>query len=91
MAAGLDAATAAAQAQAQAATIIPQVAGGMAQVPVGVVSSSEFSPGADLIASYRTVGDLTMFGSDVAMQWFLNDRWTMGGTFSWVSDERSVA
>ena len=88
MAAGLDAATAAAQAQAQAATIIPQVAGGMAQVPVGVVSSSEFSPGADLIASYRTVGDLTMFGSDVAMQWFLNDRWTMGGTFSWVSDER---
>ena len=57
-------------------------------MPVGVVSSSEFSPGADLIASYRTVGDLTMFGSDVAMQWFLNDRWTMGGTFSWVSDER---
>jgi iron complex outermembrane receptor protein len=88
IAGGLDPATAAAQAQAQAATVIPQLAAGLAQVPLGVVSSPEFSPGSDLIVSYQSVGDLTLFGSDFAMQWFLTDQWTLGGTYSWVSKER---
>lgn len=88
IAGGLDPETAAAQAQAQAATVIPQLAGGLAAVPVGVVSSSEFSPGSDLIVSYRSVGDLSLFGSDFAMQWFLTDQWTLGGTYSWVSKEQ---
>lgn len=88
IAGGLDPATAAAQAQAQAGALIPTLAAGLAGVPVGVVSSSEFSPGSDLIVSYRSVGDLKVLGSDFAMQWFLTDQWTVGGTYSWVSNER---
>lgn len=87
IAAGMDPATAAATAQAQAAEIVPQLAAGIAQVPLGVVATPEFSPGADVIVSYRNVGDLTLFGSDFAMQWFLTDELTLGGTYSWVSDD----
>ena len=87
IAAGMDPATAAETAQAQAAEIAPQLAAGIAQVPLGVVATPEFSPGADMIVSYRNVGDLTLFGSDFAMQWFLTDELTLGGTYSWVSDE----
>ncbi len=87
IAGGLDPATAQAQAAAQAGVIVPQLAAGIAQVPVGVVATSEFSPGSDLIVSYRNVGDLSLFGADFAMQWFLNDEWTLGSTYSWVSDE----
>ena len=89
IAGGLDPATAAAQAQAQAATVIPQLAGGLAAGPSSASSRRpEFSPGSDLIVSYRSVGDLSLFGSDFAMQWFLTDQWTVGGTYSWVSKER---
>jgi outer membrane receptor protein involved in Fe transport len=84
---GLDPATAQAQAQAQAATLVPQLAAGIAGVPVGVVSSPEISGGSELIVTYRNVGDLTLWGSDFAIQWFLDDNWTLNGTYSYVSDD----
>jgi len=84
---GLDAATAQAQAQAQAAQLVPQIAAGIAQVPIGVVSSPEIAGGSDLVVTYRNVGDLTLWGGDVAFQWFLDDSWALSGTFSWVSDD----
>jgi iron complex outermembrane receptor protein len=87
MAAGLDAATAQALAQQDAAAIIPQLAAGIAAVPVGVVSSPEISGGSELIVTYRNVGDLTLWGSDFAIQWFLDDNWTLNGTYSYVSDD----
>ncbi len=87
IAGGVPPADAAAQAQAQAGAIIPALAAGIAGVPVGVVAAPEFSPGSDLIVSYRNVGDLALFGADFAMQWFLNDQWTLGSTYSWVSDD----
>lgn len=87
MAAGLPADQALAQAKAMAATLVPQLAAGIAQVPIGVVSSPEISGGSDVIVSYRNVGDMTLWGADLALQWFLTDTWTLNGTYSHVSDD----
>jgi len=75
------------QAQQLAQSVVPALAAGIAGVPIGVVSSPLFSGGSDLIVSYRNVGDLTLWGADLALQWFLNDRWSLGGSYSWVSDD----
>jgi iron complex outermembrane receptor protein len=87
IAAGLPPDQAQERAQQDAAVLIPQLAAGIAQVPIGVVSSPEFPGGSDLIVSYRNVGDLTLWGADLALQWFLTDTWTLNGTYSWVSDD----
>jgi outer membrane receptor for ferrienterochelin and colicins len=84
---GLDPATAQATAAAQAGTLVPLLAAGIAQVPVGVISSDEISGGSDLVVTYRNVGDLTLWGSDFALQWFLDDSWMLSGTYSRVSDD----
>lgn len=65
-----------------------QLATGMAQVPLGVVSSDQVAAqGADLIVTYRNVGDLDLWGGDLALQAFLTDRWTLNGTYSYVSED----
>jgi outer membrane receptor protein involved in Fe transport len=87
IAAGLDPATAQARAQEQAAGIVPELAEGIATVPLGVVSSPEISGGSDVVVTYRNVGDLDLWGSDLALQWFLDDAWTLNGTYSYISDD----
>ena len=73
---------------AQAQATATQVATAMAQIPAGVVSSDQVAAqGADLIVTYRNVGDLDMWGGDLAIQAFLNDEWTLNGTYSLVSDD----
>jgi len=52
-----------------------------------VLSSPEISGGSDVIVSYRNVGDLTLWGADMGFQWFLNDAWTLNGSYSWVSED----
>jgi outer membrane receptor for ferrienterochelin and colicins len=83
---GVEAATA--QATAEAATLVPGLSAGMAQLPLGVTSSDVpqmANGGADLIATYRNVGDLDLWGADATLQWLLGDRWTLGATYSHVS------
>jgi iron complex outermembrane receptor protein len=66
------------------------LAGGMAQVPLGVVSGETAdvgARGADLIATYRNVGDVDMWGGDIAVQWFVTDDWTVSGAYSHVSKD----
>ena len=75
------------KAEADAPATVAALAAGIAKVPIGVVSNSEFSGGSDLIVSYRNVGDLTLWGTDLAFQWFLDDNWTLNGTYSHVSDD----
>lgn len=87
VAAGVPAAQAQQQAQQMAAQVVPAIAAGLAQVPIGVVSSPEFPGGSDLIVSYRNVGDITLYGADLAFQWFLDDSWTLNGSYSWISDD----
>lgn len=87
MQAGLPPAQAQAKAAADAPAIVQALATGLASVPIGVVSSPEFSGGSDLIVSYRNVGDLTIWGGDMAFQWFLDDNWSLNGTYSHVSKD----
>ena len=80
IAGGMDPATAQATAT--------QLATGMAQIPLGVVSSDQVAArGADLIVTYRNVGDLDLWGGDLAVQAFITDRWTLNGTYSFVSED----
>ena len=73
-----------AQAQAMAAALAPA----LAQIPAGVVSSDDVAAqAADLIVTYRNVGDLDLWGGDLAVQAFVNDQWTVNGSYSWVSDD----
>lgn len=86
--AGLDPTTAQQQAQGQAAVIVPQIAAGVGAVPLGVAASDGIpSQGADLIVTYRNVGDIDLWGADLAFSWFLDDRWTLNGSYSHVSDD----
>jgi len=86
---GLSEEAATAQATAEAAALAPSLAAGIGPVPLGVASSDVpqmENGGADLIATYRNVGDLQLWGADVAMQWFVNPEWTLTATYSHVSD-----
>ena len=88
MAAGLPADQAQQRAQQDAAGLVPQVATAVASVPVGVVSSPEVAAqGADLIVTYVNVGDIDLWGADLALQAFLTDEWTLNATYSHVSDD----
>jgi outer membrane receptor protein involved in Fe transport len=88
MAAGMTQAQALAQATATAGTLIPQLATAIGSVPVGVVSSPEVAArGADIIVTYRNVGDINLWGADLGFSWFLNDQWTLNGTYSHISED----
>jgi len=61
---------------------------GVAQIPLGVVSSDQVAAqGADLIASYRNVGDIDLWGVDIAFQASLTHQWTVGGSYSHMSED----
>ena len=62
---------------------------GVATIPLGVVSSDQVgAQGADLIASYRNVSeDIDLWGADFAFQASLTNRWTLGGTYSHISED----
>jgi iron complex outermembrane receptor protein len=70
---------------ANAATL----AASLAQIPLGVVASSEVqgSQTPELIVSYRNVGDIDLWGGDIALQWFVTDNWTLSGNYSHVGDD----
>ena len=78
--AGMDLATASATAG--------QVAAAMAVIPLATVSSPDIAAtGADLLVTYVNAGTVDMYGADLALKWFVNDQWTLGGSASWVSDD----
>ena len=57
-------------------------------LPLGVLGASAIpAQGADVIVSYRNVGDISLYGGDISFQAFLNDQWTLGGMYSYVSDD----
>jgi iron complex outermembrane receptor protein len=61
----------------------------MAGIPLGVVAAAGVGPNAspDLIATYLNIGDIELWGGDLAMQLFINDTWSLSGTVSAVSDD----
>ena len=73
---------------AQAAATATALATGIGQIPLAVVSSDQVAAqGADLIVTYRNVGDLDLWGGDLAVQAFVTDRWTLSGTYSYIGED----
>lgn len=64
------------------------IAAGGSQVPIGVVSSdSNGARGAELILSYRNVGEVDFWGGDLAIEVLLSDEWRLSGMYSYVSKD----
>lgn len=83
---GLSNAEARSRAEAEAA----ELARTLDATPLAVASSDApqlRGGGADLIATYRNVGDLNLWGFDASVQWFLGSRWEIAGTYSHVSED----
>jgi iron complex outermembrane receptor protein len=76
------------QAQAQAAATITALASGIGQIPLGVASSTGVpSQEADMVMAYRNVGDVDYWGADLGFSWFIDDKFTLSGTYSHVSED----
>ncbi|MFQ5866095.1 MAG: TonB-dependent receptor domain-containing protein, partial [bacterium] len=60
---------------------------GAAGIPFGTVTPQEvFDPTAVLV-TYRNIGDVDFVGLDVSFSYYLNRLWTIGGNYSFVSDD----
>ena len=82
------------QAAGTAQVFAPQVAAGVAQglkpLPLGIVSfnSPVFSSATDVYATYTSYDQtITVNGLDIALDFVMNDNWTLAGTLSFVSDD----
>jgi iron complex outermembrane receptor protein len=85
---------------AQAAQVAPQIATqlvagtatapGLAAVPLGIVQFNDprFATATDIYATYTSTRDkeFDVQGVDLALDYAVNDVWTIAGTYSWVSD-----
>ena len=74
-------------AMAKATATVTGIATGMAGIPIGVTSADYLPGGSDLIVTYRNIGDLNLWGGDLAFEWNVGQDWTMGGSYSFVSDD----
>ncbi len=87
---GMDQATA--QAQAIALTCgaggVSDCTGGLAAIPVGVISSADVNAnGAQLLTTYFNVEDeLDVYGLDLSASALLSDAWSVSGTLSLVNE-----
>jgi len=85
---GIPPSQAMAQAQAQAAVVVPQLAAGIGSIPLGVAATPEIpSQEADLIVTYFNIGNVDYYGADLALEWFLNENFTLTGSYSWVEKD----
>ncbi|MGQ0649407.1 MAG: TonB-dependent receptor domain-containing protein [Gemmatimonadaceae bacterium] len=80
----------AAQVQALVAALTPALAGGLSSVPQGIVqfNSDRFASATDVHATYTSQSDkeFDVNGLDVALDIVASDKWTIAGTYSWVSE-----
>jgi iron complex outermembrane receptor protein len=85
------------QAAQVAAALIPTIAGGMAGqsgssaapgVPLGtVVPDNALTGTADMFLTYRNFGNVDLWGADFAIDYLVNQQWSVGATYSHVSDD----
>ncbi|HEX2204850.1 MAG TPA: TonB-dependent receptor [Longimicrobium sp.] len=55
-------------------------------IPVGTVTpDNPLTASGDLVLTYRNFGELDLWGSDFAAEFILNRRFSLAGTYSWVS------
>ena len=77
-----------AQAAALAAGVTPSIATALATVPAGnVVPNSRLTDNADFAFTYRNIDEtIDLFGTDVALDFQVTQRFSLAATYSWVSD-----
>lgn len=65
------------------------IAGGLSQVPVGVISSEDVNAnGAQLLTTFSNVSDeIDLWGLDLSMNLLLTDLWSVSGSASFVSND----
>jgi iron complex outermembrane receptor protein len=64
------------------------LAAGVARIPLAVVSSDAVqSESAELVLTYRNIGDVTLWGSDLSVQAFLTDEWTASASYSYADKD----
>jgi outer membrane receptor for ferrienterochelin and colicins len=73
--------------QAEALATAIQLTEGLAQVPLGVISSADVNAnGAQLLATYTNVGDnIDLWGADFSARFFLSERMAVSGSYSLVN------
>jgi len=89
-----------AQAQATAAQVTGSLAGvmagqnqgnpleGQAGVPVGtVVPDSPLTGTGDIFFTYRNFGKVNLWGTDLSFDYLIDDRWSVGGAYSFVNKD----
>jgi iron complex outermembrane receptor protein len=59
---------------------------GTSQIPFGTVSPQEALDPEDVLITYRNFGDIVLYGIDFALACGLNQNWTIGGSFSYISE-----
>ena len=80
-----------AQAQATVAQTAPAITGAIAQIPVGTITfdNARLANNSDILFTYKNVDKtITLFGGDLAFEQAITDRFSMAGTYSWVSKTR---
>lgn len=67
----------------------PGVTGdGIAEVPLAVASAQDVNAvGSDMLVSYRNFGEVSLWGADIVATVLLTDRWRVGLSGSYVSDD----
>jgi iron complex outermembrane receptor protein len=76
------------QALAQVTATITALATGIGTVPLGVAASDGIaSQESDIIVAYRNVGDVDYWGADLGFSWYFDDKFTLSGTYSHVSED----
>lgn len=78
----------AAQAQAIATALAPQLTAAAARAPLGVITfDSPIASPTDAIATYQTINKkVDVKGVDLAFDYIFSPRWSAAATYSWVSD-----
>ena len=78
----------AAQANATATTVATGLATNFAPVPMGTVTfnNARLAPGADVLATYRRLDkEVELWGSDLSVDFIVNDAMTLTGTYGYAS------
>jgi outer membrane receptor for ferrienterochelin and colicins len=70
------------------AQLTGQVVGGMLIVPLAtIVPDSPLTSTGDMFLTYRNFGKLDLWGTDLSFDYLFNDRWSISGMWSHVSDD----
>jgi outer membrane receptor for ferrienterochelin and colicins len=69
-----------------AQAIVDSLTRNLARIPIGTIAPDE-NPTSDIVLAYRNFGNVDLWGADFSAEVLVSDRLTIGGTYSFVSDD----